>query len=87
MNDSSRGVWVSRLNALHLKLYGGATAVVGLILLMLVRQANGLSATTSNSALFLGFLLLIPGWVGEQWNRPEMEARRQRLIGYLEESA
>lgn len=163
MNDTSRKLWVSQLKAGHLKLYGAATAIVGLIFIVLVRQSNGLSATTSNSALFLGILLLIlgivtlildkgqtitvdpkrrlvlietssrfgqnrktilfrdiadvtlgehgdtdggsisyfiqlhlksgksanlfVGWVPEQWSRAEMEARRQRLIGYLEESA
>jgi len=44
----------------QLKLYGAASAFVGLIFIMLIRQATGLSATTNNTALFLGLLLLIP---------------------------
>lgn len=137
--------------------------MVGLIFNALVRQSNGLSAVTSNAALFLGVMLFIlglatlflntaqtitidpqrrwvlietatrlgkqrktiwfrdiveatlgelgddeggsityfiqlrlkngkeanlfVGWMGENWDRAEMEAKRQRLISYLEESA
>lgn len=163
MNGNVRNLWVSQQKSGYTMLFGAAAAVVGLLFILLVRQASGLSATTSNSALFLGLLLLVAGiavlvmngkqtitvdprrrlvqietssrfgdkretirfidivdvtlgehgdteggsisyfiqlrlrngkdaklfvgWAPEQWSRVGMEARRQRLIGYLEESA
>ena len=163
MNDKSRDIWVSRLDTVQLRLYGVMGVAVGLVFIMLVRQASSLSSVTSTSAFLLGLLILIIGLValvmnGEQtitvdpkrrmvlietksrfgnkrrtipfrditdvslgeigdteggsisyfvklhlrsgkdvglfvgfyggtWSRAEMEVRRQRLIGYLGESA
>ena len=58
---SNHNLWVSRQNAGVAKLYVAGAAIVGLIFILLVRQASSLSAVTSNSALFLGLLLLVAG--------------------------
>lgn len=63
MNDMSRDIWISRLNTGQLKLYGAIGVGVGLVFIMLVRQASSLSSVTSTSAFLLGLLILILGLV------------------------